>query len=115
MIIYNKLVRNNIPKIIKDSGKVPITRILSDNEFKEELKKKLVEEANEVLNSKSEDELVKEIVDVQTLLNLMKKTFNVSEDMVAAGVIDKILSNGNYTNKIFLIGVEENETETNRD
>ena len=39
--IYNKLVRDNIPNIIKEKGEEPITRILSDEEYKKELEKKL--------------------------------------------------------------------------
>ena len=40
--IYNKLVRDNIPEIIISNGEVPITRILSNEEYKEELEKKKV-------------------------------------------------------------------------
>ena len=47
--IYNKLVRDNIPNIIKEKGEEPITRILSDEEYKKELEKKLNEEYQEVL------------------------------------------------------------------
>lgn len=42
--IYNKLVRDNIPNIIKEKGETPITRILNDNEYKKELENKLYEE-----------------------------------------------------------------------
>ena len=39
--IYNKLVRDNIPNIIKEKGEEPITRILSDEEYKKELEKEI--------------------------------------------------------------------------
>ena len=42
--IFNKLVRDNIPDIIHNNGKKAITRILSDEEYKQELEKKLYEE-----------------------------------------------------------------------
>ena len=40
---YNKLVRDNIPNIIKNNGEDPITRILTNEEYKQELEKKLYE------------------------------------------------------------------------
>jgi len=46
---YKKLVRDNIPDIIKNNGEIPITRILSNGEYKFELEKKLLEECNEVI------------------------------------------------------------------
>ena len=33
--IYNKLVRDNIPKIIEEKNETPIIRILNDAEYKE--------------------------------------------------------------------------------
>ena len=36
---YNKLVRDNIPNIIKNNGEDPITRILTNKEYKQELEK----------------------------------------------------------------------------
>lgn len=42
-----KLVRDKIPEIIIAHGKKPITRILNDDEYIEELDKKLNEEITE--------------------------------------------------------------------
>lgn len=47
--VFNKLVRDKIPEKIKNNGEVPYTRVLSDEEFRIELEKKLLEECNEVL------------------------------------------------------------------
>ena len=38
--IYNKLVRDNIPEIIKNNGEIAIISILDDKTYKEELEKK---------------------------------------------------------------------------
>ena len=35
--VYNKLVRDNIPNIIKSNGEIPIIRILDNDEYKKEL------------------------------------------------------------------------------
>ena len=52
-----KLVRDNIPDIIRSDGKNPITRILSDEEYLYELDKKLNEEVAEYQADKSIEEM----------------------------------------------------------
>ena len=49
--IYNKLVRDNIPDIIRDDNETPVTRILTDGEYEIELYRKLVEECKEVFEA----------------------------------------------------------------
>ncbi len=44
MPVYNKLVRDRIPEIIEKTGKRFTTRILSEKEYIEELRKKSYEE-----------------------------------------------------------------------
>ena len=52
MPIHNKLVRDNMPQIILDSGKNPIMKILNQEEYITELRKKSQEELQEYLTAK---------------------------------------------------------------
>ena len=57
MKIYNKLVRDNIPEVIKASGKTCEIEIVNGKEKQELLEKKLLEEVNEYLEDKNLEEL----------------------------------------------------------
>ena len=59
MKVFNKLVRDRIPEIIKQDDMTPNVRILSDEDYKLELLKKLIEESNEALEVRdNKDELI---------------------------------------------------------
>ncbi len=55
MPIYNKLIRNKIPQIIKANGKIPTTRILNEDEYIEELCNKTQEELTEYLEQQAKN------------------------------------------------------------
>ena len=57
MPVYNKLVRDKIPEIIKNSGKKAITTVLNEEEYLTELDRKLNEECAEYQQDKSIEEL----------------------------------------------------------
>lgn len=56
-MIYNKLVRDKIPRIISDNRQTAVTRVLSNDEFLTELDRKLNEECAEYQADKSLEEL----------------------------------------------------------
>ncbi len=103
--MYNKLVRDNIPDIIKDSGEIPITRILDDEEYKIELEKKLEEEKNEVLNSSGKDR-IEELADLYEVMIHLAKLENSSIEEVMDVALTKRKKRGSFKNKIYLIDVK---------
>lgn len=99
---YNKLVRDNIPDIISNNGETPITRILSDEEYKIELEKKLYEEYKEVLNSTTSEERIEELADMlEVIISLAKLENKKLEDIVEVAK-SKRLKRGGFDKKIYL-------------
>ena len=64
-MIINKLVRDNIPKIIENQGRRCSFKILNNEEYNQALKVKLKEELNEYLESES----IEELADLQEVIN----------------------------------------------
>jgi len=99
--IYNKLVRDRIPGIIKSNGETPIIKILKEEEYKKELEKKLYEEYNEVIES-SGDVRIEELGDMIEVINslaiLEGKTLN---DVIKVSD-EKREKRGGFDNRIFL-------------
>lgn len=99
--VYNKLVRDNIPNIIKSNGEIPITRILDNDEYKKELENKLYEEYQEVLNS-SGDDRIEELADMLEIISSLAKLENSTLNNVIEIANKKVLKRGSFENKIFL-------------
>ena len=99
--IYNKLVRDNIPSIIKGNGETPITRILNEEEYKKELEKKLYEEYNEVLEASGEDR-VEELADMIEVIKYLAKLEGKKLEDVIKTADEKSTKRGAFNDKIFL-------------
>lgn len=74
--IYNKLVRDKIPEIIKSSGKQFKIRISLKEEHAELLEKKLEEEVNEYI----EDKNLEELADIMEVLFGLANNLGYSEE-----------------------------------
>lgn len=102
MRVYNKLVRDKIPEIIKSKGEKPKTRILDNEEYRKELNKKLQEEMKEYL----EDNNVEELADLVEVIYGILDSMNVSIDEFEKLRIAKVDKRGAFKEKIFLEKVE---------
>ena len=100
--IYNKLVRDNIPDIIKADGEEPITHILNDEEYRIELMQKLGEELLEVRLASNNLERTEELADMlELIISLNKSMGNTWEDLEKIRN-KKLARNGGFDKKIYL-------------
>lgn len=106
--IYNKLVRDKIPNIIKENGKIPVVRVLDEIEYKIELERKLHEEYQEVIES-SGDDRVEELADMLEVIKALAKLENKDLNDVIAVANKKAKKRGAFDDKIYLVKVIESE------
>jgi len=105
-IIYNKLIRDRIAEIIEKAGKKAKTRVLDKKEYENELKKKLAEEATELIEAKN-DKLLNELVDVQELIDAILEVKGISKEELTKFQKQKRKKRGGFKKRLFLESVEE--------
>ena len=101
---YNKLVRDRIPEIIKDSGAHCEYHVATGDELKEALFNKLAEEVREFI----EDPCVEEMADIQEVLWGIQDFFNLSEYQILAAVHSKAEDRGRFEEGYILEHVMDN-------
>lgn len=102
MKVHNKLVRDKIPEIIKESGKTCATRILSNEEYIEALETKLNEEVAEYQSDKN----LEEMADVLEVLQAICVARGYTLEELEAMREKKARERGGFSAKIFLEHVE---------
>lgn len=95
---YNKLVRDNIPNQLRAKNIPFEERIASEEEYKEELIKKVGEEAAEFLADKSIEELA-DLVEVVEALKKLPEYTNLEEVRIT-----KLNDKGGFEKRIILKG-----------
>lgn len=98
MEIYDKLVRDSIPEIIKEAGKIPTIEIISGKLKEEYLEKKLGEEVNEYL----EDKNLEELADIMEVLFGLADYLGYSEEELLNKRLEKKLARGGFKDGIVL-------------
>ncbi len=106
--IYNKLVRDNIPDIIKNNGEIPITKTLDEANYKKELETKLNEEYHEVLESDGKNR-IEELGDMLEVIKALAELEGSNLNEVIEVSKQKRLKRGGFSKKIFLIKTKESD------
>ena len=76
-LIYNKLVRDLIPELIARSGKSFSTSVLSNPDFAEALRHKLIEDGHELFHADTRGEIINESADLLELLGAILKHHDI--------------------------------------
>ena len=105
--VYNKLVRDKIPVILELKGIKAKYHKLSIEEYREALKTKLVEEANELLKAPTKDEMIEELADIREVIGWICKCEDISEGDMLRRQHRKYIQKGGFLGRIFLESVEE--------
>lgn len=103
MSIHNKLVRDKIPDIIKNTGKVLHCHILSDEEYLSELDCKLNEECAEYQADKS----IEELADMLEVMHAIAEARGYSIEELERVRAEKAKKRGGFKEKIYLESVDE--------
>jgi predicted house-cleaning noncanonical NTP pyrophosphatase (MazG superfamily) len=104
-MIKKKLVRDRMIKIILNDGYVPKYKTIKGNQLKIALKNKLVEEANEVLVSRTKQNLLEELADTYQALTDLTKESGFSMVELIKEVNRKFKERGGFRKGVFLIEV----------
>lgn len=107
MTHYNKLIRDKIPGIIKITGKTPNIRTLTDHEYEVALKSKLQEETKEYVKAGNDNEAVKELADVLEVIHALTEIHGTSVEEVEDVRIRKKEERGGFSERTFLVDIEE--------
>ncbi|MDQ0483991.1 nucleoside triphosphate pyrophosphohydrolase [Guptibacillus hwajinpoensis] len=107
MPTYNKLVRDRIPEIIQSNGNKINTRILDEDEYKEELQLKLNEELQEYLEAMEDSHAVEELADMLELIYSLVEVHNSSFDELEEVRKEKRQVRGGFNERVYLIDVDD--------
>lgn len=92
-----KLIRDKLAEeIIEKEGPDRIISIDSPEDHSRLLRKKVLEEAQEVYDSVSKDELTKEIADLREVLQELMRQWKIDDGDVASAMIMKRMERGGF-------------------
>lgn len=103
MTVYNKLVRDKIPEMIRKQGEIPNIRILEQEEYLHHLEEKLNEEVGEYHRDKNAEELA----DILEVVFALTEAIGCTREELLEIYQKKHDARGGFRDRVFLISKEE--------
>lgn len=106
--VFNKLIRDKIPEIIqRDRGSLAKTRILEGQDYRDALKTKVTEEAAELLNAKSREDITNELADLEELIRTIAAENGIALEELEMIRQKKLRERGGFEKRLWLESIEE--------
>lgn len=99
---YNKLVRDRIPEIIRKNGIDCKFVTLSQTEYRQALRQKLIEEAREAAEA-NEQNLILELADLYEVIDAVMVSYGIERDLVIAEQVKRREERGGFEQKVMLL------------
>jgi predicted house-cleaning noncanonical NTP pyrophosphatase (MazG superfamily) len=109
-ITYDKLVRDKIPQAIEADGHTCRIEVLPPSEYVVELKRKLVEEAQEALGASTHDELLLELADLMEVIRSLSTATGVSPEALEAIRLRRHEERGGFEQRLLLRYVDRSKS-----
>jgi len=112
-IYYNKLVRDNIPDMIRAKRKeCEVFQVTDVQELQQELFKKIREEATSLAMSRTREQFLNEYADLMLVLNTVMQQLEITPEEVKKAKEDNYLKKGGYKHRYFLKWSEDVDYQT---
>lgn len=112
-IYYHKLIRDKIPEKIKNKGSDCLTYTLPKPSFIKELLRKVGEEASALPGISGKKELIKELSDVQDVIEEIKRAKNISDQEIRSAQKEAQKTKGGFSKRQFLVWSSDDGYKTN--
>ncbi|WP_377887474.1 phosphoribosyl-ATP pyrophosphohydrolase [Alkalihalobacillus sp. R86527] len=106
MPVSNKLVRDRIPQIIAKNGQNYEAVTLSTEEFKVELRRKLLEEVDEYFEASTDEDAIYELSDIIEVVRSLAGMHGKSYEDLEETREEKEKERGAFAERVFLKSVE---------
>lgn len=107
---YKKLVRDRVPSLLRDKGIKYETETLSQKEYRQALREKLMEEAQELADA-SEINLAVEIADLLEVIDALMEAYGIQQEEVFLAQDEKRAEKGDFEEHTELLWTEDDSSE----
>ncbi len=102
----NKLWRDKTIEKVKKEGAVLHMQKLTEGEFDVQLRRKLCEESQEVLETSTQEELIDELGDMYEVIDALCELHGLDKEIIKARRAQKRAERGDYSGRQFVTAVE---------
>jgi predicted house-cleaning noncanonical NTP pyrophosphatase (MazG superfamily) len=101
---HHKLVRDGIPELIRRAGAhCEVAVIVAEEEYRQALRAKLIEEATEAAQAETTEALITELADLQEVLDALRAAYVLSQEAIRQEQAQRRAERGGFERRLLLL------------